>query len=151
MSLYGLEGYAFGRQVAETNPGGRIGVLFQNDDMGREYLQGLERGVEGTGVTILRTESYEVMDPTVEPQIVSLQAAGADTLMLFSGPRATAQAIRKAADLGWQPARYMGNISSVIQTSLEPAGLDISTGVITTLTQVDPRDEAFRQTPECAA
>lgn len=146
LSPYGLEGYAFAQNAVAENPTASIAVLYQNDDLGREYLQGVERGIEGTGATIASALSFEVVDPSVDGQIVSLQATGADTLMLFGVPRAVAQAIRKAADLGWTPARYMGSVASVIQTSLVPAGVEISTGIITSATQQDASDEAFQQT-----
>ncbi|WP_276718685.1 ABC transporter substrate-binding protein [Pseudooceanicola nitratireducens] len=146
ISPYVLEGYALGIHATQSTPGAKIAVLYQNDDLGKEYLQGLEQAVADTDAEIVRSLSFEVADPTVDNQVISMEASGADTVMVFGFPKAVAQTIRKAADMGWQPARYIGSVGSVIQASLVPAGLENSIGIITTNTQHDASDPDFQST-----
>lgn len=145
ISPYVLEGFALGVHAIDQNPTGKIAVLYQNDDLGKEYLEGLEKSVAGTNAQIVSSLSFEVADPTVDSQVISMQASGADTVMVFGFPKAVAQTIRKAADMDWKPARYIGSVGSVIQASLVPAGLENSVGIITTNTQYDPSDADFQK------
>ena len=146
VSPYVLEGYALGTHAVSQNPAAKIAVLYQNDDLGKEYLEGLEQALEGTDAEIVSSLSFEIADPTVDSQVIEMEASGAEAVMVFGFPKAVAQTIRKAADMGWKPARYIGSVGSVIQASLVPAGLENSIGVITTNTQHDASDPEFQKT-----
>ncbi len=123
-------------------------MLYQNDDYGKDYLKGFKDGLGAKAKTMIVTEaSYEVTDPTVDSQIVQLQASGADTFFNITTPKFAAQAIRKACDIGWKPVHYLNNVSASIGTVLTPAGLDKSVGLITTHYLKDPTDTQWANDP----
>jgi len=118
-------------------------VLYQNDDFGKDYLIGLKDALGAKfDKVVVKTASYEVTDPTVDSQIVSLQAAGCDTLIVAATPKFGAGAIRKVFDVGWKPTFIMSNVATSLQQVLQPAGLDKSTGILTALYLKDPADPA---------
>src|SRR5690606_32340945 len=101
---YQTEGRIYAQHILETRPTARIAVLFQNDDYGKDYLKGLKDGLGDRAKAMIVAEaSYEVTDPTVDSQIVTLKASGADTFFNVATPKFAAQAIRKAAEIGWKP------------------------------------------------
>jgi len=125
------EGRIYAKHILATKPDARIGVLYQNDAVGKEYLNGLRDGLGiDRGATIVKEVSYEVNDPTVDSQIIELQAAGPDTIFLAALPRAAGQAIRKIYDLGWFPTRYVMSGAISIDAVLRPAGLEKSKGLM---------------------
>lgn len=134
------------KYLLAQKPDAKIAVLYQNDDLGKDGLKGLSDGLgnKASGM-IAATASYEVGDPTIDSQIVSLQGSGADTLIMFTTPKAAAQAIRKAYDLGWRPLRVLNSPSSEsIPATLVPAGLDRSTGIIGVRFNKDPNDPQWK-------
>lgn len=145
---YVLEGYAFARHALAENPDAKIGVLYQNDDLGKEYLQGLKEGLGDKANQIIAELSHEITDPTVDSQVISLKNSGADVFMNFTSPKAGAQAIRKAAELGWKPMQYISSVGSSVPATMIPAGIDSAQGVITALVQRDPSNPAVREAPE---
>jgi branched-chain amino acid transport system substrate-binding protein len=103
------EGRIYGRYILETKPDAKIAVLYQNDDLGRDYLAGLKESLGArTETMIVAAASYEVADPTVDSQMVSLRASGADVVVEFTNLKASAQAIRKAYNFGWRPLQIVG-------------------------------------------
>ncbi len=138
---YQAEGRIYAAHVLETKPNAKIGVLYQNDDYGKDYLKGFEDGLGDKAKTMIVSKvSYEVTDPTVDSQIVSLKAAGADVFFNITTPKFAAQAIKKAAEIGWKPLHYLNNVSSSVGSVLTPAGLDNSKDIITTAYIKDPTD-----------
>jgi len=129
---YHSEGFIEAKYVLENNPEARVAVLFQNDDGGKDLLNGLKAGLGDRVDQVLVAEaSFEVTDPTVDSQIISLQASGADTLFLYSiTPKACAQAIRKVHNLGWYPARFLFSGCAHVDAVLKPAGLEASKGLL---------------------
>jgi branched-chain amino acid transport system substrate-binding protein len=124
-------------------------VLYQNDDYGKDYLTGFKAGLgEQADKLIVAEQSYEVTDPTVDSQIISLKNSGADVFFNITTPKFAAQAIRKAADIGWQPLHFLNNVSNSVGSVLEPAGLDKSVGLITALYQKDPTDPQWQDSQE---
>ncbi|MGA2795763.1 MAG: ABC transporter substrate-binding protein, partial [Roseiarcus sp.] len=126
------EARIYAKHILVTRPDAKIGVIYQNDQLGRSFLTGLRDGLgpEHAGA-IVKEVSYEVSDPTVDSQVVTLQGAGADTLIIAATPKAASQTIRKAYDIGWMPERYLFFGSASIVGTLKPAGLDKSKGLIT--------------------
>jgi branched-chain amino acid transport system substrate-binding protein len=129
---YRSEAKVYARYLLKEKPAAKLCVLYQNDDFGKEYLTGLKEGFgDRADALIVKSMSFEVSDPTVDSQLVSLQAAGCDTLMTAATPKFAAQAIRKVFDLGWKPLHIMTNTSVSRVSVLGPAGLDKSTGLVT--------------------
>jgi branched-chain amino acid transport system substrate-binding protein len=143
------EGHVFAKYVVSTKPDAKIGVLYQNDGFGRDYLEGVREGVGKDRATmIVREASYEVSDPTVDSQIVTLQGSGVDALIIAANAKAGAQAIRKIYDVGWMPDRYLGSAASSIATVLKPAGIEKSKDVITNYWGKDPADPRWADAPD---
>lgn len=142
---YQTEAGIYAKHILETTPNAKIAVLYQNDDYGKDYLKGFEDGLGAKAKTmIVAKASYETSDPTVDSQIVQLQASGANVFFNITTPKFAAQAIRKAYDIGWKPVQYLNNVSASIGSVLTPAGLDKSTGVISIQYLKDSTDPTWK-------
>lgn len=142
------EAKAYARYIVDVAPQARIGVLYQNDDFGRDMLKGLKQGLGANAAKMIVGEaSYEIADPTVDSQIVSLQGAGADTLMLFAVPRFTAQALKKAAGIGWRPLRFVSAPSANVISVMKPVGPEITVGVMAVKFLKDAADPSWDSDP----
>jgi branched-chain amino acid transport system substrate-binding protein len=142
---YQTEASIFAKHILKTKPDAKIAALYQNDDFGKDYLVGLKEGLGADHAKmVIKEASYEVSEPTVDSQIVSLQGSGADVFLIAATPKFAAQAIRKAYDIGWNPVRYMTDVSQSIATVMKPAGLDKSKGVITAVYGKDPTDARWK-------
>ena len=141
---YFSEGQIFAQAILENQPNAKIGIIYQNDDFGKDYIAGLESGLGAKKDLIIARESFEVTDPTVDSQMVKLKASGADVLMNFATPKFAAQIIKKVAELGWKPVHYMTEVSSSPGATLVPAGLANATGIITTGFYKDPTDTQWK-------
>jgi branched-chain amino acid transport system substrate-binding protein len=127
-----MEGAVHAKYILKTKPAAKIAVLYQNDDFGKDFLKGFKQGLGAAAAKrIVAEASYELTDVTVDSQIASLKASGADTLAHFSTPKFGAQAIRKVADLGWKPLQVVGSPASSIGGVLKPAGVENAVGVVT--------------------
>ena len=145
---YQSEARIYGQYLLENKPDAKIGVLFQNDDYGKDYLKGLKDALGDKAAKMIVMEaSYEVSDPTVDSQIVALKGSGADTLMTFATPKFAAQTIRKTFDIGWKPLHFLNNVSASVAAVLGPAGLDKSKDIITALFLRDPTDPQWAKDP----
>jgi branched-chain amino acid transport system substrate-binding protein len=142
---YQSEGRIYAKYVLRHKPTAKIGVLYQNDDYGKDYLKGLKDGLGSKASLIVKEVSYEVTDPSVDSQIVTLQASGADTFYIVATPKFAAQAIRKSYDIGWRPLGLLNNVSASVAAVLEPAGLDRSIGLITAAYVKDPTDPQWQK------
>jgi branched-chain amino acid transport system substrate-binding protein len=141
---YRIEAQIYAKYIAKEKPAAKMCLLYQNDDFGKDYLKGLQEGFgDQFDKVVIKTASYESTDPTVDSQIVTLQGAGCDTLLVAAIPKFAAQAIRKVADLGWKPLFFMTNVSVSLTAVLKPAGTDKSTGIITGAYAKDPSDPAM--------
>ncbi len=138
---YATEGALYAKYVLANIPDAKIGLLYQNDDFGKDYLEGFKRGLGKANMAKLVAEvSFEITDPTIDSQIIQLKASGANVFINTATPKAAAQAIRKAAEIGWKPTQFLTNVSSNIKTVLEPAGADNAKGIITADYRKDPSD-----------
>jgi branched-chain amino acid transport system substrate-binding protein len=144
---YQTEGRIYAQHILQNNPKAKIGILYQNDDYGKDYLKGFKDGLGDKTSMIVKEVSYEVSDPTVDSQIVQLQASGADTFFNITIPKFAAQAIRKAYDTGWKPTHYLNNVSASVGSVLTPAGLEKSVGLISTNYLKDPTDPQWKSDP----
>jgi len=144
---YQHEAHVYAKYVLQSKPNAKIGILYQNDDYGKDYLKGFKDGLgEKAAKLIVAEVSYEATDPTIDSQIVQLQASGADVLFDISIPKFAAQAIRKVFDIGWRPLHIINNVSASITSTLQPAGLDKSLGLISSayITLKDPSDPSWK-------
>jgi branched-chain amino acid transport system substrate-binding protein len=145
---YRTEARIYAKHILSTKPDAKIGVLYQNDDFGKDYLIGLKDvlGPSRAGM-VIKEVSYEMSEPTVESQIITLQRSGADVFVFAATPKAAAQAIRKAYDIGWTPVRYMSYVSQSIVSVMKPAGAEKSRGVVTATFIKDPTDSRWMNDP----
>jgi ABC-type branched-subunit amino acid transport system substrate-binding protein len=149
---YASEGEIYARHVLAAKPDARIGVIAQNDDLGRDYLLGFRRGLgERASSMIVSTQTYNTSDPTIDSQIVSLKASGADVLLIAAVPRFAAQAIRKAYDIDWHPLKFVVSVGSSISGAIRPAGFEAAKGVISAAYQKDPADPQWKDDPAMRA
>ena len=142
------EGKLYATYILQHHPRAKIGVLYLNDDYGKELSKGLRDGlgVRAKGM-LVGEQSYELQDPTVDSQILSLRGAGADTFVNFAFPKAAAQAIRKVYDIGWRPRQFLNYASSSVGEVLLPAGAGKSVGIISLDNQKDPTDKQWLNDP----
>jgi ABC-type branched-subunit amino acid transport system substrate-binding protein len=145
---YQTEGKIYAKDILANHPTAKIGVLYQNDDYGKDLLKGLKDGLGANGAKLIVAEAtYEVSDPTVDSQLVSLKAAGVDTLVNITTPKFAALSIRKVYDMGWKPTHYLNNVGASIGSVLTPAGLEKSVGLITVAYAKDAVDTQWANDP----
>jgi ABC-type branched-subunit amino acid transport system substrate-binding protein len=145
------EGAVVAKYILKDHPDAKIGVFYQNDDFGKDYLKGLRRGLGPKASQIVAEASYELSDPTIDSQIAQLKAAGVDTVIEQSAAKATAQSIRKIHEMNWNPLHIIGGSSASLETVLKPAGLEASKGLVTTQFLKQPGDPAWASDDEVKA
>ena len=142
-----MEGKTFGQYILKHKPNAKIGVLYQNDDYGKDFLTGLKAAL-GDKTKIVAEVAYEITEPTIDSQIVRLKDSGADTLLYFSTPKFTAQGLRKVKETNWAPLQFLASPTNSVKTVLEPAGFDNAQGIITTQFTKQAGDPAWADDPE---
>ena len=147
---YATESTIYAKHIMSTLPNAKVAMLYQNDDSGKDYLNGFIAGFgDKKDKYLIKTASYEVSDPTVDSQIIQLKDSGANVLFTDAAPKAAAQSIRKVADLGWKlDAHYLANVAASVASTLKPAGLDNSKGIITAAYLKDPTDPQWANAPD---
>jgi len=140
---YQSEGRIYASYILENEPDAKIGVLYQNDDYGKDLLQGLKDGLGDKTDMIVAEVPYETSDPTVDSQIINLKASGADVLVTIATPKFAAQAIRKVAESGWTPLHIVNNVSQSVGGVLKPAGFENAKGILSTAYLKDPTDKQW--------
>lgn len=142
---YRLEGQMYGKYILEKLPNAKIGILYQNDDLGRDYVNGLKDALGAKfDKMVVKSLSYEVSDPTIDSQVLQLQASGADVFYDADTPKFAAMTIRKAADINWHPVHIIDSNGALVKPALESAGLQKSVGVITAQYLKDPTDPGWK-------
>ncbi len=146
---YHTEAVIYAKHILANIKDAKVGVLMQNDDFGKDYVDGFKEGLgKDAGNVIAKLVTYEVTDPTVELQIIQLKDSGANVFFNVATPKFAAQAIRKAADIGWKPAQYMTNVSASVTSVMKPAGFDNGQGIITAAYLKDPTDKRWEDDAE---
>ena len=149
---YPTEAKIYAAYLLETKPDAKVAILYQNDDYGKDYLNGFKEGLGDKADEMIIAETpYEVADPTIDSAIISFKAAGADTFFNITTPKFAAQAIRKAHEIGWKPLHFLNNVSSSIGSVIKPAGFEASQGIITTQYMMDPTDPQWADHEEYKA
>jgi branched-chain amino acid transport system substrate-binding protein len=143
---YQIEGNIFAKYLLENHAAGKLGILYQNDDSGKDYLKGLKDGLGGKFQMVAELP-YEAADATVESQIVTLKTAGADVFFADATAKFAAQTIIKAAEIGWKPVFLLASISASVGSVLKPAGLDNAQGILSAMSVKDPTDPAWAEDP----
>src|SRR5579883_220953 len=146
---YGIESRIYANYILKNLPNAKIAVLYQNDDYGKDYLNGLRAGLgDKAAKMIVATQSYETTDPTIDSQVVALQASGADVLLTAAIPKFAAQTVRKVYDIGWKPTHFLNSVGNSVGTVMKPAGLEKGVGTISATYIMDPTDPQWQDTPE---
>jgi len=142
---YFVEGRIYGQYIIKNHPNAKIGILYQNDDLGKDYLNGIKAGLGDKAAAMIVAEtSYEVSDPTIDSQILKIKDAGADLFFSATTPKQAAQAIKKIAELGWHPVHILDINATSVGAVLKPAGLEASKGVISVNYGKDPSDPTWK-------
>jgi branched-chain amino acid transport system substrate-binding protein len=145
---YQSEGRVYAAHILENHANGKIAILYQNDDYGKDYLKGLADGLaDRAKAMIVATAGYEAADPTVDSQVVTLKSSGADIFINIASPKFAAQAIRKVAALDWNPTHIVNGISRSVAAVLKPAGLENAKGILCAAYLKDPTDAALNEDP----
>jgi ABC-type branched-subunit amino acid transport system substrate-binding protein len=141
---YDTEGKIYAKYLSRTLPTGKYAILYQNDDLGRDYVSAFKTFLGGDFDKRVVTAAYEVTEPTVDSQVVTLKSSGAEALFVAGTPKFAAQAIRRAAEIGWKPTLIINFPSSSVAGTLKPAGLENSVGVIVGTPNKDPNDPKWQ-------
>src|SRR6478672_9838113 len=142
---YFVEGRIYGNYIIKSHPNAKVGILYQNDDLGKDYLNGIKAGLGDKAATMVVAEaSYEVSDPTIDSQILKIKDAGADLFFSASTPKQAAQAIKKISELDWKPVHILDINATSVGAVMKPAGLEASKGVISVNYGKDPLDPTWK-------
>jgi len=142
---YQSEGRIYAQYVLQNKPQGKIAILYQNDDYGKDYVKGLKDGLGDKAKTMIVSElPYEPADPTVDSQIINLKASGADIFFNATTPKFAAQAIKKMAEIGWKPMHLLNNVSVSVGSVMKPAGFAASQDILSTGYLKDPTDPTWK-------
>jgi ABC-type branched-subunit amino acid transport system substrate-binding protein len=142
---YFVEGRIYGQYIIKNHPNAKVGILYQNDDLGKDYLNGIKAGLGDKGASMIVAEaSYEVSDPTIDSQILKIKSSGADLFFSASTPKQAAQAIKKIAELDWHPVHILDINATSVGAVMKPAGLEASKGVISVNYGKDPLDPTWK-------
>jgi len=146
---YQGESLIYAQHLLESKPNAKIAILYQNDDYGKDYLKGFVDGLGDKAKTmIVKQLTYEVTDATVDSQMVELKSSGADVFFNITTPKFAAQAIKKAAEIGWKPQHYLNNVSNSVGAVMVPAGAENGVGILSVFYLKDPTDNQWANTPE---
>jgi branched-chain amino acid transport system substrate-binding protein len=142
---YRAEGRIYAAYILKHKPDAKVGVLYQNDDYGKDYLNGLLDGLGTKAASLIKVKAlYETMDITVDSQIVQMQAEGCDVFFLIAIPKFEAQAIRKVAQIKWKPLFITNGIAASVGAAFKPAGLENAKGIISSNSFKDPTDPEWK-------
>ena len=142
---YFVEGRIYGQYIIKEYPNAKVGILYQNDDLGKDYLNGIKAGLGDKAAKMIVAEaSYEVSDPTIDSQILKIKDAGADLFFSATTPKQAAQAIKKIAELNWKPVHILDINATSVGAVMKPAGLEASKGVISVNYGKDPLDPTWK-------
>jgi branched-chain amino acid transport system substrate-binding protein len=145
---YQSEAHIYTKYLMKEKPDAKIGVLYQNDDFGKDYLKGLEDGFGSkAGSMIIAKESYETTEPTIDNHIVKLKASGADVFISITTPKFAAQAIKKLAEINWQPMQIVSNVSASVGGVMQPAGFENAQGILSAAYAKDAADPQWDNDP----
>jgi ABC-type branched-subunit amino acid transport system substrate-binding protein len=141
---YQSESRIYAKYLTKEKPAAKIAVLYQNDDMGKDYLKGLKEGLANDPSRIVAEESYEVSEPTIDSHVVRLKSLNPDVIIFFTTPKFGAQGIKKLGEMSWKPVTIVSNVSASTATVMRPAGLENSQGVLSAAYAKDAGDPQWK-------
>jgi branched-chain amino acid transport system substrate-binding protein len=144
---YQSEAHIYAKYLLKEKPDAKIGVLFQNDDFGKDYLKGLKDGLGAKASLIMAEESYETSEPSIDNHIVKLKASGADVFISITTPKFAAQAIKKLAEMDWHPLHIVSNVSASVGGVIKPAGFENSQNILSAAYAKDGADSQWDNDP----
>jgi branched-chain amino acid transport system substrate-binding protein len=144
---YQVEAHIYASYLLKEKPNGKIAVLFQNDDFGKDYVKGLKDGLGPKASMIVAEESYETSEPSIDDHIVKLKAAGADVFVSVTTPKFAAQAIKRASEIDWHPLQIVVNVSASVGAVMQPAGFENSQGILSANYAKDAADPQWNDDP----
>ena len=145
---YQNEARIYAKYILKEKPNARIGVLYQNDDYGKDYLNGLKDGLGDKAASmIIAEDAYEVAEPTVDTHIVKMKSIGADVFINITTPKFAAQAIKKTAEIGWKPMHFLNSVATSIGAVIKPAGFENAQDIISVAYLMDPMDPQWKDHP----
>jgi branched-chain amino acid transport system substrate-binding protein len=145
---YQSEGRVYAQHVLKEKPDGKIAILYQNDDYGKDYVKGFKDGLGAKAASmIIVEESYEVSQPTIDSNIVKLKSLNADVFFNVTTPKFAAQSIKKMNEIGWKPLHILNSVSASIGSVMKPAGFENSQGIISSQYLKDPADAEWKNDP----
>ncbi|TPQ38114.1 branched-chain amino acid ABC transporter substrate-binding protein [Bradyrhizobium guangdongense] len=144
---YASEARIYAKYIMKEKPDARIGVLFQNDDFGKDYLKGLKDGLGAKASMIVIEDSYETSEPAIDEHVVKIKASGADVFISIATPKFAAQAIKKAAEIAWHPMHIISNVSASVGGVMEPAGFEVAQGILSATYAKDGSDPQWDNDP----
>jgi ABC-type branched-subunit amino acid transport system substrate-binding protein len=145
---YQSEGRIYAKYILKERPTGKIGILYQNDDYGKDYVKGIRDGLGAKADSmIIGEKSYETTNPTIDSHVVALKSEGADIFISITSPKFAAQSIKKVAELGWKPLFLLNGVGASTGTVMKPAGLENSQNIISATYAKDPTDPQWKDDP----
>jgi len=144
---YQSEAHIYAKYLMKEKPGGKIAILYQNDDFGKDYVKGLRDALGAKSSMIVAAESYETTEPTIDDHIVKLKASGADVFISITTPKFAAQAIKKVAEIQWTPLHILSNVSASVGGVIQPAGYENSQGILSAAYAKDGADPQWDNDP----
>ena len=144
---YQSEARIYAKYLLKEKPGARIGVLFQNDDFGKDYLKGLKDALGAKASMIAAEESYETTEPSIDGHVAKLKAAHVDTFVSITTPKFAAQAIKKLAEIDWHPLHILSNVSASVGGVIMPAGYENAQGILSASYAKDAADPQWDNDP----
>jgi ABC-type branched-subunit amino acid transport system substrate-binding protein len=145
---YQAEARIYAKYILKEKPNAKIGVLYQNDDYGKDYLKGLKDGLGDKAASmIIAEESFETSEPTIDNHIVKLKASGADVFVDIGTPKFAAQAIKKVGEIDWKALHILNNVSASVGSVIKPAGYENAQGIISAAYQKDASDPQWDNDP----
>ena len=143
---YQTEGRIDGQYLLKNHPHGHIAILYQNDDYGKDYVKGL-KDLLARAIPVVAEAPYETTDPNVNAQMAKLKASGADIFFNVATPKFAAQAIRRAAEIGWKPLQMLNSVSNSVGSVLKPAGFENAQGILAVNYMKEPGDPLWKDDP----
>ena len=144
---YQSEARIYAKYLMKEKPNGKIAIMYQNDDFGKDYLKGLKDGLGAKSSMIIAEESYETSEPTIDNHIVKLKATGADVFINITTPKFAAQAIKKIAEVDWKPMHIVSNVSASVGSVIKPAGFENAQGILSAAYAKDGADAQWDNDP----
>jgi branched-chain amino acid transport system substrate-binding protein len=144
---YASEARIYAKYIVKEKPDAKIGVLYQNDDFGKDYLRGLKDGLGDKASLIIAEESYETSEPAIDEHVVKLKTSGANVFISITTPKFAAQAIKKAAEIVWHPMQIVSNVSASVGGVMEPAGFEVAQGILSATYTKDGSDPQWDNDP----